>query len=279
MKDRITITILWHDHRKPVSFSLKKSFLRKLSLLLSFVLLLLISFKVWALWNYAERWKLLAQKEQLTQKVADLEEEWKRLGEERRKIEEKKHRLSELEKKLLDIQKYLSERGIRINLRGAVGGGRAFEPAHLDHLEALNLLAEDIYKNLRGLPIGYPVLGNITSTYGLRKNPFGRGYEFHTGIDIETPQDTPVRATADGIVVFADSFGNYGRTIILKHPTGYSTLYAHLSRIEVHDGQHVKAGQIIGRVGSTGRSTGTHLHYEIILNNKALDPMKFLVWR
>ncbi len=90
MKDRITITILWHDHRKPVSFSLKKSSLRNLSLLLSFVLLLLISFKVWALWNYAERWKLLAQKEQLIQKVADLEEEWKRLGEERRKIEEKK---------------------------------------------------------------------------------------------------------------------------------------------------------------------------------------------
>ncbi len=88
-----------------------------------------------------------------------------------------------MEKKLLDIQKYLSERGIRINLRGAVGGGKAFEPAHLDRLEALNLFAEETYKNLRGLPIGYPVLGNITSTYGFRKNPFGRGYEFHTGIE------------------------------------------------------------------------------------------------
>ncbi len=279
MKDRITITILWHDHRKPLSLSVRKSSLRNLAILLSLVLLLLISFKAWALWNYAERWRLLAQKEQLTQKVADLEEEWKRLDEERQKIEEKKHRLSQLEKKLLDIQKYLSERGVKINLRGAVGGGGAFEPAHLDHLEALNLLAEDIYKNLRGLPIGYPVLGNITSTYGLRKNPFGRGYEFHTGIDIEAPQGTPVRATADGVVVLADRFGNYGKTVIIKHPTGYSTLYAHLSRIEVHNGQRIRAGQTIGRVGSTGRSTGPHLHYEVILDNKALDPMKFLVWR
>ncbi len=279
MKDRITITILWHDHRKPLSLSIRKSSLRNLAILLSFVLLLLISLKVWALWNYVEKWKILAQKEQLIQRIADLEEEWKKFDEERQKIEEKKHRLSQLEKKLLDIQKYLSERGVKINLRGAVGGGGSFEPAHLDHLEALNLLAEDIYKNLRGLPIGYPVLGNITSTYGLRKNPFGRGYEFHTGIDIEAPQGTPVRATADGVVVLADRFGNYGKTVIIRHPTGYSTLYAHLSRIEVHNGQRVRAGQTIGRVGSTGRSTGPHLHYEVILDNKALDPMKFLVWR
>ncbi|WPM32240.1 peptidoglycan DD-metalloendopeptidase family protein [Hydrogenobacter sp. T-2] len=279
MKDRITITILWHDHRKPLSLSVRKSFLRNLAILLSLVLLLLISLKAWALWNYVEKWRLLAKKEQLIQRVADLEEEWKRLDEERRKIEEKKHRLSHLEKKLLDIQKYLSERGVKINLRGAVGGGRAFEPAHLDYLEALNLFAEETYKSLKGLPIGYPVSGNITSTYGLRKNPFGRGYEFHTGIDIEAPQGTPVRATADGVVVLADRFGNYGKTVIIRHPTGYSTLYAHLSRIEVHNGQRIRAGQTIGRVGSTGRSTGPHLHYEVILDNKALDPMKFLVWR
>ncbi len=279
MKDRITITILWHDHRKPVSLSVKKSSLRKLAILLSLVLLFFISFKAWALWNYAERSKLLAQKEQLMQRVSGLEKEWKRLEEEKQKMETKKKAISELEKKLLDIQRYLMERGIKIGSSGAMGGSNAFKPAEIDSLETLKLLAEETYKSLRSLPIGYPVSGSITSTFGLRKNPLGRGYEFHTGIDIETPQDTPVRATADGVVVLADSFGNYGGTIILKHPTGYSTLYAHLSRIEVHDGQHVKAGQIIGRVGSTGRSTGPHLHYEVILDNKALDPMKFLVWR
>ena len=297
MEDRITITIIWHDYREPMSFTLKKSFIKILATIPFLVLLTIIGFKAWALWSLAEKWELLAQQEKLLQRIADLEnerkrleeklvqmtaslkEEWKKLEEEKRKIEAERNKINELSRKLLDIQRYLSERGVKVRSTGAVGGGSVFKVAEMGDLETLNRLAEETYSSLRSLPIGYPVLGRITSTYGLRKNPFGSGYEFHAGIDIEAPQGTPVKVTADGIVVFADTYGNYGKTVIVKHASDYSTLYAHLSQIEVRVGQRVSAGQIIGRVGSTGRSTGPHLHYEIIINNRPIDPIKFLTWR
>ncbi|MGC8852560.1 MAG: M23 family metallopeptidase, partial [Hydrogenobacter sp.] len=76
----------------------------------------------------------------------------------------------------------------------------------------------------------------------------------------------------------AGKYSSYGNAVIINHPSGYSTLYGHLSRIEVKVGQKVKAGDVVGRVGSTGRSTGPHLHYEVIKNNRPIDPLEFLTW-
>ena len=110
------------------------------------------------------------------------------------------------------------------------------------------------------------------------KIPSEGRYEFHSVIDIDVPQGSRVLATADGVVVLAGWYGDYGKTVIIKHPSGYLTLYGHLSQVDVKEGQNVKAGDVVGRVGSTGRSTGPHLHCEVIRDNKPIDPSKFLAW-
>ena len=98
----------------------------------------------------------------------------------------------------------------------------------------------------------------------------------HTGLDFRSSIGDPVRATANGTVDTAGWNGGYGKMVEIDHGNGFSTRYGHLSEIEVKVGQHVKIGQIIGRVGSTGRSTGPHLHYETRIDGDAVDPQKFL---
>jgi hypothetical protein len=107
-------------------------------------------------------------------------------------------------------------------------------------------------------------------------DPFLRTPAMHTGLDFRGSTGDPVRATANGRVESAGVNGGYGKMIEIDHGNGFSTRYAHLSAIEVKVGQSVRIGQIIGRVGSTGRSTGPHLHYETRIDGEAVDPQKFL---
>jgi murein DD-endopeptidase MepM/ murein hydrolase activator NlpD len=119
-----------------------------------------------------------------------------------------------------------------------------------------------------------PLRGPFTSRFGLRAHPlFGRRH-FHTGVDIAAPRGTPVRAAADGTVLYAGWYGGYGKLVVLDHGQGTSTLYGHLSQILVTSGQRVARGQLIGRVGSTGYSTGPHLHFEIRQNGRPVDPLQ-----
>ncbi|MDQ3817969.1 MAG: M23 family metallopeptidase [Acidobacteriota bacterium] len=123
----------------------------------------------------------------------------------------------------------------------------------------------------------WPVTGPLSSGYGTRHNPFGgRSYEFHKGQDIVVPIGTPVMATADGVVVSAGWHKGYGNGIYIDHGNGIMTRYGHLSRIEVTEGQQVKRGQLIGLSGSTGRSTGPHLHYEVRIDGEAINPLQYL---
>ncbi|MFA5518590.1 MAG: M23 family metallopeptidase [Spirochaetota bacterium] len=116
----------------------------------------------------------------------------------------------------------------------------------------------------------------ITSAYGWRRNPFSRNHrEFHKGIDIAARYSW-VKASRFGRITFAGWMGGYGNAIIIAHPGGYKTLYAHLSRISVRNGQYVKQGQVIAQSGNTGRSTGPHLHFEIIKNGKHQNPRVLL---
>lgn len=135
---------------------------------------------------------------------------------------------------------------------------------------------EDLESKLDGLPLGRPHHGRITSSYGYRRNPFtGRGREMHSGIDLKGRTGDPVKATAKGKVTFAGWKGAYGYVVMVKHKNGYETRYAHLTRTRVKKGQAVEAGDIVGLLGSTGRSTGPHLHYEVLLNNRKLNPSKY----
>lgn len=118
----------------------------------------------------------------------------------------------------------------------------------------------------------WPVTGTITSPFGWRSNPFGGSPEFHQGLDIAAPTGTTVTAAAGGTVIMAQWYGGYGNYILIDHGAGFSTGYGHLSAIYVSNGQAVKRGQAIGAVGSTGASTGPHLHFEVRIDGKPVDP-------
>ena len=118
--------------------------------------------------------------------------------------------------------------------------------------------------------------GWISSTFGFRQSPFTDKREFHSGVDIAAHKGTPVRATANGTVSFAGYKGSYGKAVSINHGFGILTRYAHLSSLHVKKGQNVVRGDVIGEVGSTGRSTGPHLHYEVRLNDIPVNPEKYM---
>ena len=125
-------------------------------------------------------------------------------------------------------------------------------------------------------PSVWPVAGWLSSSYGRRTDPFTKGPDFHPGLDISADYGQPVLATGDATVSTAGANGAYGNMITLDHGFGMVTKYGHLSRIAVAAGQHVKRNDVIGYVGSTGRSTGSHLHYEVWMNGRLTDPMTLL---
>jgi murein DD-endopeptidase MepM/ murein hydrolase activator NlpD len=126
-------------------------------------------------------------------------------------------------------------------------------------------------------PSIWPVMGRLESGVGGRRNPFGgRGYEYHEGQDIDAAYGTPVQVAATGRVIIAGWQRGYGNVVYVDHGSGLSTRYGHLSEIDVSVGQSVTRGQTIGLVGSTGRSTGPHLHYEVRINNQPVDPKPYL---
>jgi murein DD-endopeptidase MepM/ murein hydrolase activator NlpD len=127
------------------------------------------------------------------------------------------------------------------------------------------------------IPSIWPVVGRLESGVGGRRNPFGgRGFEYHEGQDIDAAKGTPVQVAATGRVTIAGWQRGYGNVVYVDHGAGLSTRYGHLSEIDVSIGQSVTRGQTIGLVGSTGRSTGPHLHYEVRINNQAVDPRPYL---
>ncbi|MEW6546267.1 MAG: M23 family metallopeptidase [Bacillota bacterium] len=145
-----------------------------------------------------------------------------------------------------------------------------------DRLAALREVLQQRQDILLSLPQCMPVLGRFTSGFGYRRSPFGLGREFHAGVDLAAPKGTPVRAVADGVVVFAGYKVGLGRTVILDHGHGIRTVYGHHSRLLVQAGQQVEAGQIIAAVGESGRATGDHLHFELHFNGREVDPWPYL---
>jgi len=137
---------------------------------------------------------------------------------------------------------------------------------------------EKMNRTLSLVPYRKPVIGEVefTSGFGVRSDPFLGRPAMHTGLDFRAASGDPVRVTANGKVVNAGWSGGYGRMVEVDHGNGLSTRYGHLSEINVKIGQQVKIGDIIGEVGSTGRSTGPHLHYETRIDGEAVDPQKFL---
>lgn len=129
---------------------------------------------------------------------------------------------------------------------------------------------------LKSIPLGYPVSGDINSDFGFRLSPFSGKPKMHAGVDFSIPRGSYIYSTAFGTVQKAERNGTYGLMVDIDHGNGMTTRYAHLSKILVQEGQEISRGQIVGHVGSTGRSTGPHLHYEVLMNGKARNPNKFM---
>lgn len=128
------------------------------------------------------------------------------------------------------------------------------------------------------IPMLVPVTSSRTmsSNFGMRVHPVLGGFRMHKGVDLPAPTGTPIHATADGVVGRADWFGGYGLFVQLEHGANLETRYGHMSRIAVAEGQHVHKGDVIGYVGSTGRSTGSHLHYEVRIAGDAVNPIPYM---
>lgn len=171
--------------------------------------------------------------------------------------------------------------------RGGVGGpyvpvkmtghGGAFEQ-QLSRISVSRAQVDQLSRTLAQVPYRTPVLGEIelSSGFGVRSDPFLGRPAMHTGLDFRASTGDPVRATANGRVVSAGWAGGYGRMVEIDHGNGLSTRYGHMSRISVKVGEQIHIGQVVGEVGSTGRSTGPHLHYETRIDGEAVDPQRFL---
>ena len=167
--------------------------------------------------------------------------------------------------------------GPYVPLKAPTSGASAFE-RQLYRINVARAQVNQYSNTLINVPVRKPIFGEIdmSSPFGMRMDPFMKGPAIHTGIDMRGDTGDPVRVTANGTVTVAGWNGGYGNMVEVDHGNGLATRYGHMSKIEVRVGQHVRIGETIGRIGSTGRSTGPHLHYETRIDGEAVDPQKFL---
>jgi murein DD-endopeptidase MepM/ murein hydrolase activator NlpD len=143
-------------------------------------------------------------------------------------------------------------------------------------VRALERVVTSAGRAIQAMPSRWPVRGAVNSEFGRRRSPWGQAIEHHSGLDIAAQMGTPVKAPATATVVFAGSGGEYGLCVILDHGNQVRSLYGHLSKIHVRQGQQVERGNVIALTGNTGRSSGPHLHYEVHVKGQAVNPRAFL---
>ncbi|HQA49650.1 MAG TPA: M23 family metallopeptidase [Syntrophomonadaceae bacterium] len=291
---RLTMIIIPQSQETPLRFSVSKTTLRVAALLV--VLFVVVSAGIAALYGtkQADYNKLEAIKEDSLRKDQTIE----LLDQQIKAIEQQQERLLS---KQADIKKMMGvQEDVPVTTESS-GGGKGGSGPTRDALvtgEDSYLMAQQIKNQLdlqekeldellakvnndkayfRSLPNQWPTSGEISSYYGWRKSPFGgRSESFHDGIDIANDSGTEVCAAADGQVVFAGWQPVYGRTILIEHGHGFATKYAHNSALLVEEGDRVKKGQVIARMGTSGRSTGPHLHFSIMKWDQTLDPLIYL---
>lgn len=232
--------------------------------------------------------------------INDLEEENRKKDMELANLKSQNKQLQDkaiqVENKLMEIdelQKVLEEMA---GIKSPSKGGGASPDISLEGLDSememdilaevlddkkleLEVFIEDLeakFAYLESIPNLMPTSGRLTSKFGNRKNPYGRGIQFHQGIDLANSAGTKIVASAKGTVIFSGRKSSYGKTIIIDHGNGYKTLYAHGSNLLVDVGDKVDKGQLIAKMGRTGRSTGSHLHFEIHKNNNPINPLSII---
>ncbi len=270
--DRYTIMLVTAGHKGAKSFSVKKSHIR-----IAFCSVMIFAFV--SLFSFGTSYIYYKDSATKSKSVNKLISTINLLSQDINKnkiIEAKlKNKLQGIEDTLLEMQEVLNKKGIKKEL--SIGG--EFIPPEKLTLSYVDYMKKDIdylFNTVKSIPVGTPLKGKINSNFGYRKDPFKSRSGFHSGLDIDANYGQHVVATADGVVTKASWHTNYGKTVIVKHKDNYETLYGHLSKLQVKEGQEVKVGDVIGKAGSTGRSTGTHLHYEVIKDGKRVNPKNFL---
>ncbi len=205
--------------------------------------------------------------------------------------ESQREKLARLEtttrRKIVSLRKIAKKVGLSVPQPEGMGGplrpiteapGRLGADKRISRVKTMVAYMRKLRAEMERMPLRRPIAGNapITSRFGPRVDPFIRRAAMHSGIDFRARRGRKVLAAGTGKVVFAGRKGGYGKLVEINHGDGVRTRYAHLSKIHVRVGKPVKAGQVIGRVGSTGRSTGPHLHYETLINDKAVNPLKYI---
>lgn len=311
MGKKITFLVLNNNETIHKHFKISKFFI------ISFLVILMTAFTGagYILYDYIKIQKHLYEKTALDRKVAEQKQEISKQRKQIQTfaskiyfLESEIEELHNFEKKIRTIAKLENtkisetEQDEAFGIGGSVSEGldneMVLEEVHTDlvlrmhqqvqHIElaALNQKEsfESLFKSLENqitamasTPSIRPTKGLITSTFGYRKSPFTGLRDFHSGLDIGAKIGSPVKATADGKVTFADRQGYLGKLVVIDHGHGLITRYAHLSKILINCGDIVKKGEIVGKVGNTGKSTGSHLHYEVHLDGVPVNPLKYIL--
>lgn len=229
---------------------------------------------------------LQAENKNKEEKLVSLEAENRQLLKKTEEVEDKLNEIDLLQRRLEKLAGIDSpSRGGTINRNIELDALSPSEEMNIvsdllsDKKLELEVFIEDVeaqFEYLETVPDLMPASGRITSKFGNRRDPFTRRIQFHQGIDIANSSGTSIKAAAKGTVIFAGRNGGYGRTVIIDHGNGYKTLYAHNRDLLVKKGERVEKGQVIAKMGSSGRSTGVHLHFEIHKNNKPIDPLSLV---
>ncbi|MDO4768951.1 MAG: M23 family metallopeptidase [Brachymonas sp.] len=282
--DSPTVLVVSADQTQTVSINPRLLFAIKplLAVLTVLLVALLAALSLLGVRYFNERQQFATTTRELQQQVLDLQNFTST------EINAKLTALQKSEKLVQDLQNYLKDRGVAVKpvkiktepgkpIASAGGPVLSVPVQNMPFSGAFIEGAETLLQAVQRTPLGVPHKGPLTSRFGNRPNPFtGRGSEFHGGIDIKGKTGEDIRATANGKVTFAGVQNGYGKVVRVAHGHGYETVYAHLSRIDVKAGQAIEAGHVVGLLGSTGRSTGPHLHYEVVRNGERLDPENYL---
>jgi murein DD-endopeptidase MepM/ murein hydrolase activator NlpD len=294
LKRQLTLMLIPHNSVKPIRFTFPVSLL----------LLLIASWTGFTLWagyvasRHIDYWKIQTDHKLMQLKVIFFAQEIK-------KSQEMLEQVRENDENLRVLLQMKSKKAI-IETEGR-GGPTTEETADLNRLldgKIYEMSQQDIHRQataiyeeakkqiesyqeitqyidnertiFRTTPNIWPCIGRVTSTFGFRIHPLYSSNEFHSGIDIANNRNTPIYATADGSVRLCDWQAGYGRLVIIDHGNNYKTYYGHLHKILVKTGDRISRGQLIGLMGSTGTSTGNHVHYEVQCGGHSINPVKFL---
>jgi len=271
-KKLTTVLLVSNDNKETKSFNLPTQHIQRFRLYATVISVFVILFSIFTFSLLINLITSRSENSKLLSTINSLEDEVKVMD----SLQIKK-KIKNIDFRIFKINYFLKKKGIQNENSGIGGDFKGSEKINHTLYDFYDKHTKFILQAIHNIPLGYPYFGKVNSQYGYRTNPFGgSSHEFHSGIDFKGNIGDPVKVTGDGVVERADYHNGYGKCVIIRHKHGYSSLYGHLSEINVTAGQKVKSDDVIGLVGNTGRSTGPHLHYEIRKNNTDINPNDYL---